>query len=403
MGAQMGTRAIVLLTILHCSCHRAEPTDLSHSRNSGTNASSTDQPQQPACTPSRSIQEALEAASSYLIGQQSSDGAWRSEVYATFRDGKALTPLVVVALQKANTAAKARRKGAEFLAHFVRSDGTIDEGEDGIDYPVYTASLSVIALSHPENADLRMARDSWLRFLLERQLTENLGWSPDDKPYGGWGYCRVLPRKPPPNTFAPPLIESNLSATRYALEALQIAGLSDETIYRKAWQFLRNCQNPDGGFHFIYDDPVRNKAGQDRESGLFHSYGSTSADGFRALRLLCQKLPKDPELAEARDKAQHWLISHFRSDYHPGKYIPSHERNREAVYYYYAAAAAEAFKDCSMSPSHWAESLAQELLRRQRPDGSWMNPLDLVREDDPHVATCLAMTALSACQPARNQ
>ena len=42
----------------------------------------------------------------------------------------------------------------------------------------------------------RKARDAWLAYLRERELTEDLGWQPADKQYGGWGYSPRLPRKP---------------------------------------------------------------------------------------------------------------------------------------------------------------------------------------------------------------
>ncbi len=46
----------------------------------------------------------------------------------------------------------------------------------------------------------------------------------------------------------------------------------------------------------------------------------------------------------------------------------------------------------------WAEPLAEELVRRQRPGGSWVNDAVEVREDDPIVATALAAGALSICR-----
>ena len=230
--------------------------------------------------------DGLAAAAEFLVRQQSADGSWKSDVYGTFKDGTALTPAAVVALQAADAAPAARRKGAAFLAAMVKADGTIDEGEFGLDYPAYTAALSVAALSHPENAKHARARDAWLKYLLDRQLTEALGWAAEDKPYGGWGYCRTQPRKPKPNELAPPLVESNLSATVFALEALKAAGHADAEVFGKARLFLMRTRNHlppagfdakdpvrDGGFFFIYDDPVRNKAGG--APPRFHSYGST--------------------------------------------------------------------------------------------------------------------------------
>jgi hypothetical protein len=49
-------------------------------------------------------------------------------------------------------------------------------------------------------------------------------------------------------------------------------------------------------------------------------------------------------------------------------------------------------------PVHWAKDLARELIQRQRADGSWVNPLVPQREDDPLVATSMAVLALNACR-----
>lgn len=340
----------------------------------------------------------------YLLDHQSPDGAWRSDLYATFKDGTALTPLVLCALLDAADAGvrltwsiEPRKKAAAWLAKFARPDGTIDPGPDGFDYPVYTAALSVKALLHPENAEHHQARDAWVKYLKERQLTEKLGWKPENKQYGGWGYCRVLPRKPEPNTIAPPLIESNLSATLFALDALNAAGARDEETARRAAVFVRCCQNDDGGFHFIYDDPVRNKAGMASSHPLtFHSYGSTTADGLRVL-VLCG-FPVD---SERRAGARRWLEKNFRADTHPGVYVAAHEPNREAVYYYYASSASSALRELKMTQAggvDWAAVLAAELAKRQRGDGSWANPVELVRENEPLVATSNAVMALARCR-----
>lgn len=326
----------------------------------------------------------------YLLRHQSPDGAWRSDTYGTFKDGTALTPLAVVALIEAGgtvETASSRRAGSEFLAQMVKQDGTIDEGPFGLDYPVYTAALSVIALSHSENADLKSARDAWLKYLLARQLIEPLGWSPVDKEYGGWGYCRTIPRKPEPGKLVAPLIESNLSATVFALDAIAAADHSNPERVECGLLFVGRCRNPDGGFHFIYDDPVRNKAGGGPNG--FLSYGSATADGYRAFT---RNIPNGPVDHTSLD----WLKSRFDPAHHPGDYLPAHERNRDAVYFYYAAGIARVAR--MTGNRDWAIRLAEAIRERQQPDGSWMNPVDLVREDDPIVATCWAIIALAHCK-----
>jgi hypothetical protein len=45
----------------------------------------------------------------------------------------------------------------------------------------------------------------------------------------------------------------------------------------------------------------------------------------------------------------------------------------------------------------WAEELSREVIRRQRADGSWSNRSGASKEDDPLVATTLAVGALGAC------
>jgi hypothetical protein len=365
------------------------------------------------------IERALARALNFLVSHQSTDGAWRSDTYGTFKDGSALTPLALVALQDAGPVAEtadARSRAAAYLAGLVRPDGTIDGGPAGLDYPLYTAASSVVALSGPGTDKYKGARYSWLAYLTERQLDEKLGWQPADKEYGGWGYCRGLPRKPTPGVIALPLIESNLSATVAALEGVCSAARLRQPILDMALVFVRRCQNwpadgaardehfDDGGFFFIYDDPVRNKAGvagTDRQGRQrFASYGSTTADGLRAL-LLCGVPPTDERVIAAR----RWLEAHFAAGVHPGAYVERHVPNRMGVYFYYCRSLSAAFRQLGLarvSIRHggvdWAAELADDLLKRQRDDGSWLNPIQAQREDEPLVATAFAVQALANCR-----
>jgi hypothetical protein len=353
----------------------------------------------------------------FLLDRQSPDGAWRSDLYGQFKDGTALTPLVLQALLALPPDAErdaALHKGAAYLANLI-GENRATGAPLSLPYPVYTAAGAVEVLSRWEPERHRRARDGWLAFLRDRQLTEQLGWGPSDWQYGGWGYCPVIPRKPRPGELALPMLESNLSATVFALSALRAAGVAaDDSACRRARTFVERCQNfapegdgreanlDDGGFFFIHGDAVRNKAGAaGKDAGgreRFRSYGSASADGLRAL-LLCD-LPADHvRVVQARA----WLTAHFRADAPPGNYDPSREPRRQAVLYYFHHSASRAFAalsceeiDTSEGKVRWRTVIAAELLSRQQQDGSWTNSVSLTQEDEPLVATAFAVLALSS-------
>jgi hypothetical protein len=358
------------------------------------------------------IARARKRGAEFLLSQQSEDGAWRSDTYGPLKDGPALTPLALNALLAAAPDRKeAIRKAAKYLAALAKPDGDIAPPKQGFEFAIYTSSLAVSALSHPHCPEYPPARDAWLRFLKQRQLTEELGWKPEDREFGGWGYSRGLPRKPRPGELAPPLIESNLSATTFALDALAAAGVpAKDPLFTKALTFVHGCQNweedsarrepdfDDGGFFFIYDDPVRNKAGvagtDRRGRQRFHSYGSVTADGLR-----CLTRCGVPESAPRHQAAAKWLQKHFQIGRHPGTYAERREMDRMAVFYYFSASASQEPAGSLRVNSGEREGtvrefLAEELLKRQREDGSWLNPAHAVREDDPITATSFALIAL---------
>jgi squalene-hopene/tetraprenyl-beta-curcumene cyclase len=201
-----------------------------------------------------------------------------------------------------------------------------------------------------------------------------------------------------------------LSATAFALEALRAAGHpGDDPAFRRALPFLCHCHNfaadpagrdsafDDGGFFFVLGDPPRNKAGvagaDCRGRERFASYGSATADGLRAL-LACG-LPRDGARVTA---ARHWLADHFSAAAHPGRFGPGRRALQASVYFYWCWSAAHALAAAGGGDVPWAEALAAELVRRQRPGGSWVNDAVEVREDDPIVATALAAGALSICR-----
>jgi len=368
------------------------------------------------------IDVALDKAGLYLAGRQGPDGAWRSETYGMFRDGASLTPYVMSSLfflpQAGPAAVESYRKGTEYLAGFVGADGTIRAAERELLFPAYTSASAsrVVCLLDRSRRNLR-AQQAWLAYLRARQLSEHLGWSPDDPQYGGWGFSLDIPRKPAEGQMRDLLVESNLTATVFGVAAMRSAKvpLSDDG-YRQVLAFVRRCQNfpqdpcgadsrfDDGGFFFIPRDAVQNKAGiagTDR-GGLvrFHSYGTMTADGVRAL-VRCGLGAENPRVVAARL----WLERNFDAAHNPGVFEPDREVLRDATYYYWAWAVSHAFaalgvRDAATRQGRldWAAALATELLTRQRDDGAWVNRYTDAKEDDPLVATSWAAAALAICR-----
>ena len=382
----------------------------------------------PAAAPGRAgqigkIDAALAAAGQYLVGKQADDGAWRSETYGCFRGGLSLTPHVMSSLYFLPQAGPSRlrgtfRRGVDYLAGFAGKDGRLDVSRGELLFPVYTAASAsrVVVLEQKTPRNL-LAQRAWLACLRARQLNERLGWSEADTEYGGWGFSMDVPRKPDPGGAKQRFFESNLAATIYGLAALRSAkGPQDDPAYRQVLVFVRRCQNfhddpaaadpkfDDGGFFFIPDDPLQNKAGlagTDRFGRRrFYSYGTMTADGLRAL-LRCGLKRDHPRVAAAR----RWLERNFSATRNPGTFAPDREVLREATYYYWAWAVSHALialridqVDTGRGKVPWAERLAAELLRRQQPDGSWANSYTDGREDDPLVATPFAAAALAICR-----
>ncbi len=369
------------------------------------------------------LETGLERASDFLVATQSPDGAWRSRTYGALDDGPSLTPAVVKTLLLASTTVETRAatdRGAAYLRRL--ADGaTIGDGR-ALVYPVYTAALSVIVLDRlldepmlaADCEAVHSARDHWAEHLRGFQLTEALGWTRGDLAYGGWGYSMRPPRKPPAGALP---FEADLSSTLFAVGALRLAGSPpDDPSIQMARVFIERCQNfsedpsagdlsfDDGGFFFSASVAAQNKAGSaglDRRGrGRFHSYGTATADGVRAL-LRCGHTPESPRVRSALS----WLQRSFSTTANPGIFEPVLAPDRNAAFYYWCWSLSHAFRALGVTSFEqggrtieWAAPLAESILDRQRPDGSWINPHGFMKEDDPLIATALAAAALANCQ-----
>lgn len=359
------------------------------------------------------VERAIALGADFLVRQQEPDGLWKSKTYGLLKDGTALTPLVLVSLPRSKSTEDSRQRGLAVLKSWVDTKSRVIRIRTPLDSPVYTAGLSLVALdSAPQDHSIQFA---WHDLLRRYQLNERTHWSAKDPEFGGWGYGHDLPMKPNEGERLSPLAEPNLSATVFALEALnRITDKSNRTsIQADALKFVERCQNwrevsadtdhryNDGGFHFMPKDDFRNKAGaagiDSTGQTRFISYGSATADGLRALRLC--GLPADhPRVIAART----WLSNHFADGSHPGDYPPDRIHLKPSLDFYYACSVAAALHENNptaprLTNGGWALVLSTLLTSRQKQDGSWTNPAPDVREDDPLIATAFAIRALQSC------
>ncbi len=343
----------------------------------------------------QAIDLALQQATSYLTAAEH-NGRWPSDTYGLYRDGVTLTPHVLSSLIVLAPRHDATQRGLDELRAWVHAEPGDSENAppiDRLDLPVYTLAAASWCLGFTGDAE---TQTRYLEKLRDHHLTEHLGWSPDDACYGGFGDGPWASRKDGPR---PPT--ANLSATLFAAGALRFAGGLDEPTRTALLAFVQRCHNPrdaghsaaDGGFFFTPTDPHRNKAGD--LDGRPRSYQSPTADGVRLL-LACGVPLDDPAVVEARD----WLLERFDPSRVAGDFNADREPLRDSYHFYTMWSTAHALHRLQVPAEQWAQPLADELIKRQNPDGSWTNRYTDGHEDDPLVATPLAAGALAICREA---
>lgn len=314
----------------------------------------------------------LARAADYLWAQQAADGGWHSRTYGLLRSGQSLTPFVLDALLAVDSHPSARvNRALEFIRTHTRADGALGLADaDFPDYPNYATALAVKVLSRRG-----VQVGPMIAYLRLQQFTEQNGWRPADPAYGAWGMGGDRRMPPEPGHV-------DLSMTRLVVQALQAAGVpASDPVFAAAQIYIERCQNPDGGFHFTTTEFDTNKAGHDGEQ--FRSYGTATADGILALRAAGAPAD-DPRIAAA----SRWLAAHHRGVEASGFVGEAYQRWPQGLAFYYAATFTGA-----MGPDG---AIHQKLQATQRADGSWSNPMDLVKEDDPLIATPFAIHALAA-------
>ncbi|MBN2477528.1 MAG: terpene cyclase/mutase family protein [Pirellulales bacterium] len=284
-------------------------------------------------------------------------------------------------------------KSLEYLEGFVRHDGGI-YGEDTL-YRNYETCLAIVCFSEAN-------RDGRYNELLKNadRFVKGIQWDEDEEhdqtstSYGGAGYGK---HKRP-----------DLSNTSFLIDALRAAGNgpNDEAV-KKALIFVSRCQNlesehnttpfaaknPDKGFYYTCAAGGSSQAGETPDGGL-RSYGSMTYAGLKSM-IYAGVGPDDPRVKAALE----WIQKHYGLNSNPGM-------GDAGLYYYYhvfakalAATGLGQIEDAQGVPRDWRRDLVEELARRQRPDGSWINENVRWMEGDSALVTGYALLALSYCRP----
>ncbi|MBN1912340.1 MAG: terpene cyclase/mutase family protein [Pirellulales bacterium] len=335
------------------------------------------------------LAETIQKGADYLIHHgQAPDGSYSSFV------GSGITALATTALLRAGRTPDdpAVARSLKYLEACVQPDGGIHLPKTRLaNYETCVAMLCLSEANKDGRYDkiLKRARTKVGDF----QQDEKQGKDRSDFSYGGVGYgAKGRP---------------DLSNTAFLIDALKVSGAkADDPAIQKALCFVSRCQNlegpnnttpfaakvNDGGFYYTC---ALSKMDLSRQApdGALRSYGAMSYSGLKSM--IYAGLTKDDPRLKA---AIAWIEKNYDVKTHPGM-------GDAGLYYYYHTLAksldvlgVDTITDAKGVQHDWRKELTEELVRRQRPDGSWVNTDRRWFETDPNLATSFALLALSHCK-----
>ncbi len=265
------------------------------------------------------------------------------------------------------------QRAVAYIKRNARPDGGIYNESFATTYQTSVCLCALSATKDPTDAPIIAAAQRYLKSL---QATEQAGLSATNLNYGGWGYSAGAR-------------EADLSNLQFALTALKESGLTtDDVVWEKALQFVERCQNisVDGGF--IYR-PNESKAGVDEE-GNYRSYLSMTYAGL--LSFIYCNVDKGDNRVRA---AVNWL----RKNYNLEENVPIGKRGLYYSYHTMAKALAAygeaVFADSSGRRHDWFAELTSTLVKKQHPEGFWVNTSSAWFENDRVLVTAYAILTLS--------
>lgn len=339
------------------------------------------------------IRDVMSRGYSWLEKQQNADGSFGPDTVHP-----ALTALPVVAFHREPTGKYAKadflKKSYAYIAGFAQPDGGIYNKESGL--ANYNTSVCLLALAGAPGQDVAML--SKARAYIVGQQAGGMAKPETD---GGIGYGTV--------GASPKRGHPDLDNTVVALEALRATqalatdkpGVKDLN-WEAAIEFIARCQNlpshnkekwasgdPANKGGFVYYPGYSNAGEVPVEGGgkALRSYGSMSYAGLLSF-VYADVKADDPRVKAAVD----WLSKHYTLEENPGM--------EKSGYYYYLHLMAKALTAAGITELEvngkkvdWRKDLALQLMKLQKPDGSWMNEAPRWKENNPTlVTTYCAMT-----------
>lgn len=341
--------------------------------------------------------DAWTKAMAYLQTAQQPDGS-----FSKGRGRVGMTAIILDALAAAPAAGKTDAlktmtdKAAAYLASMQQTEGRFAGAIYDPGAPAnYCTSLSIVALAAYDKTKYQPVLARAVEWIKQQQCNAAAGYDREKTPvaFGGFGYGSSL--------------RPDLSNTWMALVALRTGGVPvEDAAFQDALIFVRRCQNStevndlkqfageDGGAMYLPGSTqgVEGKTADGRK--IFSSTGSMTS----AMLMAYLQCGLNPDARETK-LVLAWLDKNWSADKNPN----NKNDGQYAVYYYYRALAqALAASGVKTVGAHdWAKEITEALLKRQKPDGSWVNEVKEESEGDPALVTGYALSALAACGKAR--
>ena len=333
------------------------------------------------------VEEAMGRGFAYLRAKQSPDGSWSDRRFP------GLSALILWAMARSGDGANAEAsaKTEAYILSCAQPDGGLYvpiPGRRGGGLGNYNTCLCMTALHAAGGA----ARHTEV-LLAARAYVASTQIETEGLHEGGFGYDKSSPRA-----------YTDLNNTFYAIDAMRLTQDVEESRptgqkhvdinWEAAKRYVLSMQEHEGeaAGSFVYNRELLRQTAAGVST--LRTHGSMTYAGLLAM-LHCKLTRDDPRVRSTYQ----WLGKNWTLAENPGQ-------GNQGLYFYYEilaraldAAGVEVLTLENGQAVDWREELALELLKRQQPDGSWVNESNRFWEGDPALSTGYALLTLSFTLP----